>query len=197
MEVQDTTAAPKLTIFAERLNERQRNLLRVWPCHRLRAVRGSAKDGLEETLARECAVDRKGRVAVLAVCGGSASSLLHQPSASTSRSPPMRRRLKSRWRKHTTSVRRCGIGSSRSGRTNCGLRERAPAVSSWAAVRTRDGRGLSGLGNPSLRNAGQWSRPRLRPYHCVSAMAVQLLSVRIMPWRRCAQCCHVGSRPRR
>lgn len=47
--------------FAERLYERQRNLLLVWPCRRLRVVRRCAKDRLEESLARACAVDRKGQ----------------------------------------------------------------------------------------------------------------------------------------
>ena len=52
--------ARKLIAFAERLNERQRNILRVWPCRRLRAVRVTAGDYLEGALARTRAVDRKG-----------------------------------------------------------------------------------------------------------------------------------------
>ena len=50
--VHGAVIALKLIALAERLNERQRNLLRLWPCHRLRTVWGSAKDGLEEALAR-------------------------------------------------------------------------------------------------------------------------------------------------
>jgi len=59
--VHGAAAALKLIVFAERLNERQRNLLRLWPCHRLRIVRGSAEGSLEETLARELVMDRKAR----------------------------------------------------------------------------------------------------------------------------------------
>ena len=50
---QGSSTAPKLIALAERPNERQRNFLRVWPCRRLRTVRGGAEDGLEETLVRE------------------------------------------------------------------------------------------------------------------------------------------------
>jgi hypothetical protein len=60
-EVQGTIAALKVIAFAERLNERQRNLLRLWHRRRLRIVRRSAEDGLEETLARELVMARKAR----------------------------------------------------------------------------------------------------------------------------------------
>jgi hypothetical protein len=49
--VEGAATAPKIIAFAERLNERQRNLLRLWACRRLRDVRGGAEDSLEETLA--------------------------------------------------------------------------------------------------------------------------------------------------
>ena len=61
-EVQGNVAALKVITFAERLNERQRNLLRLRHRRRLRIVRGSAEDGLEETLARELVMDRTAAV---------------------------------------------------------------------------------------------------------------------------------------